>query len=135
MFKSDREWIRIPINEAVLIRASGGVLGWYGSRFDVAAIVGVLLLARFRGRGQSVIGALSFNLLALVPAIAGARLQFAPANLAQVGGAICAIWLCALLACGSKPAASPTSANVWQTLLKLFPAGCGSQGVTKLWSS
>ena len=42
MFKSFREWIRIPMSEALLIRASGGVLGWYGFRFDLAAIVGVL---------------------------------------------------------------------------------------------
>ena len=135
MFKSDREWIRIPINEAVLIRASGGVLGWYGSRFDVAAIVGVLLLARFRGRGQSVIGALSFILLALVPAIAGARLQFAPRQ--PCPSRRRSMRDLAVRASGLRQQAGclPYLRERLATLLKLFPAGCGSQGVTKLWSS
>jgi hypothetical protein len=122
MFKSFREWIRIPMSEALLIGASGGVLGWYGSRFDLAAIVGVLFLARFRRRGQSVVGAFSFSLFALVSAIAGPRFPHASVDLAQVAGAACAIWLCAILDSGSKPAETATAGdNVWESLLKLFP--------------
>jgi hypothetical protein len=137
MFKSFRERIRIPMSEALLIGASGGVLGWYGSRFDLAAIVGVLLLGKFRGRGQSVVGAFSFSLFALVSAIAGPRFPHASAHLAQVGGAACAIWLCAILASGSKPAETATLPETMsgKACSSFFPAGCGSQGLTELWSS
>jgi hypothetical protein len=111
-----------PHERALLIGASGGILGWYGSRFDLGAIVGVLLLARFRGRGQSVVGAFCFSLLALVSAKAGPRSLHASADLAQVGGAASAIWLCAFLASGRKPAATARAGdNVWESLLKLFP--------------
>jgi len=134
MFKSDREWIRIPINEAVLIRASGGVLGWYGSRFDVAAIVGVLLLARFRGRGQSVIGALSFILLALVPVIAGAVFSSPPQPCPSRRRSMRDLAVSASgleQQTGCVPYLRERLANPTQA----FPAGCGSQGVTELWSS
>jgi hypothetical protein len=46
----------------------------------------------------------------------------ASADLAQVGGAASAIWLCAFLASGRKPAATARAGdNVWESLLKLFP--------------
>jgi hypothetical protein len=111
-------------------------LGLVRFSVDLAAIVGVLLLARFRGRGQSVVGAFCFSLLALGSAKAGPRSLHASADLAQVGGAASAIWLCAFLASGRKPAATARAGdNVWESLLKLFPAGCGSHGLTELWSS
>jgi PAS domain S-box-containing protein len=125
-----REWTKIPAGEAVLVGACGGALGWYGPQFDLAAIAGVVLLARFRARVQSVVGALSFSLLALVSAMAGPRSPHALADLAQLMGAMCAIWLCALFAAGIKAAAaappgwqdpSPAGDNLWETLLKLFP--------------
>jgi PAS domain S-box-containing protein len=125
-----REWTKIRAGEAVLVGACGGALGWYGPQFDLAAIAGVVLLARFRGRVQSVVGALSFSLLALVSAIAGPRSPHALADLAQLMGAMCAISLCALFAAGIKAAAaaphgwrdpSPAGDNLWETLPKLFP--------------
>ena len=125
-----REWTKIPAGEAVLVGACGGGLGWYGPQFDLAAIAGVVLLARFRARVQSVVGALSFSLLARVSAMAGPRSPHALADLAQLMGAMCAIWLCALFAAGIKAAAaappgwqdpSPAGDNLWETLLKLFP--------------
>ena len=136
MFESFREWIRIPISEALLIGASGGVLGWYGSRFDITAIVGALLLARFRGRGQSVVGAFAFNLLALVSAMAGPRFPLASADLAQVVGAASAI-------CCERfwpPAANLRRPPLPETMSgnpssRFFTAGCGSHSLTELWSS
>ena len=124
-----RDWIRIPISDAVLIVASGGVLGWYSPRFDLGAIAGVVLLARFRGRVQSVVGAFSFSLLALVSGTVGPRFAHAPAEFAHLAAATCAIWLCAFLSSSTKPVAtaplkgeSPSyTANVWKTFLKLFP--------------
>jgi hypothetical protein len=106
MSMSLREWTKIPAREAVLVGACGGALGWYGPQFDLAAIAGVVLLARFRARVQSVVGALSFSLLALVSAMAGPRSPHALADLAQLMGAMCAIWLCALFAAGIKAAAA-----------------------------
>ena len=125
-----REWTKIPAGEAVLVGICGGALGWYGPQFDLAAIAGVVLLARFRVRVQSVVGALSFSLLALVSAMAGPRSPHVLADLAQLMGAMCAIWLCALFAAGIKAAAaappgwqdpSPAGDNLWKTFLKLFP--------------
>jgi PAS domain S-box-containing protein len=118
------------MSEAVLIGASAGVLGWYSPRFDLGAIVGVVLVAKFRGRVQSVIGAFSFSLLALVSGTLGPRFVHAPADLAQFVAATCSIWLCAFFSSGTKPVATaplkgkgPSYAvdNVWKTVLKLFP--------------
>ncbi|HEX4227253.1 MAG TPA: PAS domain-containing protein [Bryobacteraceae bacterium] len=115
----------VAMSEAALIAAGGGLAAWYSPRLDLPAIVGVVLLARFRGRVQSLIGA-----LVLVSAIASARFAHSHTDLVQLVAPICAIWFCAFTASGTMANASPplksenpirAQDNVWETVLKFFP--------------
>jgi PAS domain S-box-containing protein len=118
------------MSEAALIAAGGGLAAWYSPPLDPLAIVYVVLLARFRGRVQSLIGAFSFSLLVLVSAFVNPRFAHSHTDLVQLIAAICAIWLCAFFASGSKVDATappklegPVHAreNVWESVLKMFP--------------
>jgi len=120
----------ITTSEAALIAAGGGLAAWYSPLLDLPAIVGVVLLARFRGRVQSLIGAFSFSLLVLVSAIASPRFANSHTDLVQLVAAICAIWFCSFFASGSKANGSPplksenplrVQDNLWETVLKIFP--------------
>ena len=120
----------VTLSEAALIAAGGGLAAWYSPQLDLPAIVGVVLLARFRGRVQSLIGAFSFSLLVLVSAIVSPRFAHSHTGLVQLLAAICAIWFCAYFASGTKANANPplkwenplrAQVNVWETVLTIFP--------------
>lgn len=117
------------MSEAALIAVGGGLAAWYSPSLDLA-IVYVVVLARFRGRVQSLIAALSFSLLALVSVIVNPRFGHSPTDLFQLAAVICALWLCAFFASGAKADANPhlkwekplrAQDHVWETVLKIFP--------------
>jgi PAS domain S-box-containing protein len=120
----------IAMSEAALIAAGGGLAAWYSPQLDLPAIVGVVLLARFRGRVQSLIGVFSFSLMALVSAIASPRFAHSHADLVQLVAAICAMCGCTIFVSGAKGDATarpesenPVNArdNVWDAVLRVFP--------------
>src|SRR5580704_17726452 len=97
----------VAMSEAALIAAGGGLAAWYSPPLDPLAIVYIVLLARFRGRAQSLIGAVSFSLLVLPAAFAGPRLAQPHTDLLQLVAMLSAIWLCAIFAVPNK--ADPAS--------------------------
>jgi PAS domain S-box-containing protein len=118
------------MSEAALIATGGGLAAWYTPQLDPLAIAYVVLLGRFRGRVQALIGAFTFSLVALVSAVVGPSFAHPRADLVQFFAAICAIWLCAFFASGPTADASPplkgenplrAQDNVWETILKIFP--------------
>jgi hypothetical protein len=52
-------------SEILLRAASSSFLSWYGPRFDLFAIVCIVLLARFRGRVEALIAASAYSLVAI----------------------------------------------------------------------
>ena len=119
------------MGEAALIVTGGGLAAWYGPQLDPLAIVYVVLLARFRGRAQSLIGAFTFSLLVLASALAelpACPFTYGPLQLVAV---ILRMWLCAIFVSGrnkadttSRPESekpSMTRDSVWDAVLKVFP--------------
>src|SRR5580658_6270783 len=92
----------IATSEAALIAAACGLAAWYSPLLDLPALVGVVLLARFRGRTQSLIGVFSFGLMALVSAIASPRFAPSHTDLVQLVAAICAMCICTIFVSGAK---------------------------------
>src|SRR5580700_2508180 len=90
------------LGEAALIAAGGGLAAYYSPQLDLVAIVGVVLLARFRGRVQSLIGVFSFSLMALVSAIASPRFAHSHTDLVQLVAAICAMCVCTIFVSRAK---------------------------------
>jgi PAS domain S-box-containing protein len=84
------------------IAAGSGLLARLNPEFGLVAIVTMVLLARFRGRVQAVIGASSFTFLELVSAIITPRTANTDAYLLQMLATICATWLCAIFASQTK---------------------------------
>jgi PAS domain S-box-containing protein len=130
MSMSFSRWNRIPMGEAALIATGGGLAALYSPKLDPLAIVYVVLLARFRGRVQSLIGALTFSLLALASALAGPRLAHSQTYLLQLVAVISGIWLCAIFAAPNKADTnSPlklekpiqTRDRVWDAVLTVLP--------------
>jgi PAS domain S-box-containing protein len=127
---SFNKWNRIPMSEAALIATGGGLAGWYSPQLDPLAVVYVVLLGRFRGRVQALIGAFTFSLVVLFSAVVRPSFAHPHADLVQLVAAICATWFCAFFASGTKANASPplrwenplrAQDNVWETVLKIFP--------------
>src|ERR1700733_10643135 len=87
---------RIAVSEGALI-AAGGLLGaWFSPQLDSLSIVYLVLLARFRGRIQSAMGAFAFCLGALVSATAKPGFAHSHAGLFHLFAVICAMWICAI---------------------------------------
>src|SRR5580692_1266171 len=51
--------------EVALIVAAGGLAAWYSPGLDLPALLGVALLAKFRGRAQALTAAVSTSVMAL----------------------------------------------------------------------
>ncbi len=120
----------VAMSEAALIAAGGGLAAWYSPLLGPLAIACVVLLARFRGRIQSFIGAFSFSLLAPLSAFLNPRFAHSHVELVQLIVATCAIWLCVFFASGAKAdtTAPPKSEgpvhareNIWEIVLRMFP--------------
>jgi len=92
---------RIPMSEAIIVALGAGLVAWAGSQFDTVAPIYAVLLARYRGRTQSFVGAFSFTLFVLALTILD--LGFAPPNavLVRLTTSIFATWLCALIVSGT----------------------------------
>src|ERR1700734_737391 len=127
---SFNNWNRIPVSEGALIAAGGGLASWYSPQLDPLSIVYVVLLARFRGRTQSVIGAFTFSLLALFSAIVKPGFAHSYADLVQRFAVICLMWICAICVPGSKVDATASTKSedavhdrdkVWEAVLNIFP--------------
>jgi hypothetical protein len=95
-------------SEILLIVAGSGCLALCGSKCDLVAIVCVLLLARFRGRVQSVIAA---SALSLVTVAIGHRFPQEFIRNGETATAIGAIWCCAFFALSSKSNREPASGS------------------------
>lgn len=117
-------------SEAAVIAAGGGLAAWYSPALDLPAIVGVVLLARFRGRLQSLVGALSFSLFVVVSGIASPHFAQSHADLVQLGAAISGVWLCAIFSVPDKAdRTSPlklekpiqSKDSVWEAVLTVLP--------------
>lgn len=120
---------RIPVSDGALIAAGGVLAAWYSPQPDPLSIVCVVLLARFRGRAQSVIGAFTFSLLALVSAIVK-PIAHSHADLIRLFSVICVMWVCAIFVSRARvdATAHPESEEgvldrdrVWEAVLKIFP--------------
>jgi PAS domain S-box-containing protein len=127
---SFNKWNRIPVSEGALIAVGGGLAAWYSPQLDPLSIAYVVLLARFRGRTQSVIGAVTFSLLALISAIVKPGFAHSHADLVQRFAMICVMWICAICVTGAKvdATAPPESEDavhdrdkVWEAVLNIFP--------------
>ncbi|WP_211460529.1 PAS domain-containing protein [Collimonas silvisoli] len=127
---SSNKWGRIPMREAALIIVGAGLTAWFSPQLDLFAVVCIVLLARFRGRVQSLVAALSFSLLALVSAIANFGFTHSHTDFIRLFAAIGAVWLCVLFASNVKtdsrrPLNSDDSRStqdeLWESLLKIFP--------------
>jgi hypothetical protein len=91
-------------SEILLIVAGSGCLALCGSKCDHVAIVCVLLLARFRGRVQSLIAASAFSLVTIA---IGHRFPQEFIGNGETETAIGAIWCCAFFAMSSKSNREP----------------------------
>ena len=96
-------------SEILSIVAGSGFLSMYGSKFDILALVCVVLLARFLGRVQAVVAAAALSLIELGTIGIGHRLSLEPVRNGEVAVAILAIWFCALIA--YSPRSHQTSAR------------------------
>jgi PAS domain S-box-containing protein len=124
------KWNRIPVSEGALVAAGGVLAALYSPQLDPLSIVCVVLLARFRGRTQSVVGAFTFSLSAFVAAIVKPGFRHSHADLVHLLAMICAMWICAICVSDAKVDATalPESEDavhdrdkVWEAVLKIFP--------------
>jgi PAS domain S-box-containing protein len=127
---SFNNWNRIPLSEGALIAAGGGLAAWYSPQLDPLSIVYVVLLARFRGRTQSVIGAFTFSLLALISTIGKPGFANSHADLVQRFAVMFVMWISAICVPGAKVDATVPSESedaihdrdkVWGAVLEIFP--------------
>jgi PAS domain S-box-containing protein len=120
MFMNFHKWNRVSARECALIAAGGVLAAWYSPQLDPLPIVCVVLLARFRGRTQSVIGALTFSSLALA---------HSHAKLFHLFAVICAMGICAMCVSGAgvnatarpEPDAVRDRDKVWEAVLRILP--------------
>jgi PAS domain S-box-containing protein len=136
-------------SEILLIAAGSGWLALHSPGFDLPAMVCVLLLARFRGRVQALIGASAFSLFGLRSIATGHPFPQGFTGNGPFVAALCAIWCCAFLASSSRAdrAAAYRSTNpfdvrldelskyVWSrnvdgTIEYVSPNGCEYLGVS-----
>ncbi len=94
------------LRELLVIAAGTGFLALCGSRYDLVAIVCVLLLVRFRGRVHAVIAAAVFSVVTIA---IGHRFSQRFTRNGEVAIAIGAIWCCVLFAMSSKSSRTPAS--------------------------
>jgi PAS domain S-box-containing protein len=106
-------------SEILLIAAGSGLLALHSPRFDLPAIVCVLLLARFRGRVQALVGASAFSLFGLWSIPTGHPFSETFTGNGPFVAALGAIWCCAFLASssGSDRAAAHSSTNPFEVRL------------------
>jgi hypothetical protein len=130
MSMSFNKWNPIPVREGALIAAGGALGAWYSPQLDPLSILYVVLLASFRGKAQSVVGAFTFSLLAIT--FAAIKLSFAHsyAEMVKLFAVICVMWICAICVPGATvdATAPPESEDavrdrdkVWEAVLKMFP--------------
>lgn len=102
----------MALSEILLIAAGSGFLAMWGPKFDFLAFVCIVLLARFRGRIQSLIAAAAFSLLGLSAIATGHRFPQGFARNDEFVAAIGAIWCCAFFASLSKSGKNPLIVRV-----------------------
>ncbi len=130
MSMSFKKWNRIPIREAALIVTGGGLAAWYGPQLGPLAIIYVVLVDRFRGRAQALIGAFAFTLVVLVSALVRPSVAHPHADLVQLLAVVCVMWICAIsVSCARADATTHPEREdavhdrdkVWDAVLKIFP--------------
>lgn len=87
-------------SELLFIAAGSGFLTWLGPRFDVLAMLVIVILARYGGRTQSIIGAATYTLLALILRQDGRLFGQVDQEPLQLFIAVASVWLCAFLVPG-----------------------------------
>ena len=85
-------------SQLLLIAAGSGSLAWLGPEFDVLALLVILILAKFGGRTQSMIGAALFTLFAVAFSQGGIQLSQAGRKPLQLIIAVASVWICAFFA-------------------------------------
>jgi PAS domain S-box-containing protein len=124
------KWNRRRVGEGALIAAGGLLAARYSPQLDPLSIACVVLLARFRGRAQSVIGAVTFSLVALFSPVVESGFAHSQAELVRLFAVICVMWICAICVSDAKvdARARPESEDaihdrdkVWEAVLKIFP--------------
>jgi PAS domain S-box-containing protein len=103
-------------SEILLIDVGGGWLALHSPGFALPAVVCVLLLARFRGRVQALIGASAFSLFGLWSIATGHPFPEEFTRNGPFVAALGAIWCCAFLASPSRSdrAAAHSSTNPFE---------------------
>jgi hypothetical protein len=95
-----------------------------------SAIVYVVLVGRFRGRAQALIGAFAFSLVVFVSAVVRSSVVHPHADLVQLLAVVCVMWICAICVSGARVDATPRPKTegavddrdkVWDVVLKIFP--------------
>jgi PAS domain S-box-containing protein len=108
----------MALSEILFITVGSGFLALYGPGFDLLVIVGVVLLARFRGRVQALIAATAFSLLGLGAIATGHHFPQEFTGSGRFAAAIGAVWCCALFALSrSGRATTHSSANPFEVRL------------------
>jgi PAS domain S-box-containing protein len=121
---------RIRVSEGALIAAGGGLAAWYSPQLDPLSIAYVVLLARFRGRAQSLLSVFTFSLVILVSAIVRPSFAHSHADVVELFAVTCVMWICAVCVSGAKVNATRRLESedavhdrdqVWDAVLKIFP--------------
>ena len=118
------------VGEMALIVIGAGLLGCRGLQLDIVALVGVVMLGRYRGRTQSFIGAVAFSVMALASAVITPGFLNSHADFIRLFLAVCGIWVCDFFGTGGisapdVPSTSetplPSRNDMWEAVLKIFP--------------
>jgi len=89
-------------SELLLIAVTSGFVAWLGPRFDVLAFLVIVILARFFGRVQSMIGAAIYTLFTVVFSQGGGQFRQVDREPLLLVIAIASVWLCAFFASGRQ---------------------------------
>lgn len=119
-------------SELLLIAAGSGFVAWLGPEFEVLAFPVIVILARFCGRTQSMIGAATYTLCAVVFSQGGEPFRQIGREPLQLIIAIASAWLCAFFASGLRrdvdhphmlksPIDVPPGDSLWETVAKILP--------------
>lgn len=84
-------------SELILIVACSGFVAWLGPRFDVLAILVIVILARFRGRMRSMIWAGGYTLFTLVLTNGAGQFNGTDHGQWELATSIISVWLCAFV--------------------------------------
>lgn len=122
-------WNLAFVGDAALI-AAGVLAARYSPQLDPLAIACAVLLARFRGRGQALSGAIAFSLVMLASAIGRPGFVHSPAGLVQHAAVMWALWICTFSVLSAKQEATSaeesekrihTGDGVWDAVKKIVP--------------